>query len=62
MRDSLRGVFDRAALGTLDPVTFLDLNWSVVKRHLERERTTRRSGPAAESILRDLGTVGAGVY
>ena len=62
MRESLRPLLERAALDTLDPVTFLDLNWSIVKRHLERERATRRSGPAAESILRDLGAVGAGVY
>lgn len=61
MRDSLRPLFERAAADLLEPVTFLDLNWSVVRRHLERERATRRSGPAAESILRDLGAVGAGV-
>jgi pyruvate ferredoxin oxidoreductase alpha subunit len=41
----------------LEPLTFLDLDWSIVNRVLERERNTRRSGPVAESVLRDVGTV-----
>jgi pyruvate ferredoxin oxidoreductase alpha subunit len=40
-------------------VTFLDLDRKVVDRELDRERQTRRSGPIAENILRDLGVVGA---
>jgi pyruvate ferredoxin oxidoreductase alpha subunit len=31
----------------------------VVNKQLERERQTRRSGPAAENILRDMGVVAA---
>jgi len=39
------------------PLTFLDLDWGIVNRVLERERTTRRSGPVAEGVLRDIGMV-----
>ena len=41
-----------AAEGTLKPLTFLDLNEDVVNRHLALEAATRRTGPAAESLLR----------
>ncbi len=41
----------------LELLTFLDLDWNVVNRVLEREKTQRRSGPIAEGILRDMGTV-----
>ncbi len=40
----------------LEPLTFLDLDWDVVNRVLEREKNQRRSGPVAEGILRDIGT------
>jgi pyruvate ferredoxin oxidoreductase alpha subunit len=40
---------------TRSHLTFLDLDWNVVNKQLERERTKRRSGPAAESMLRDIG-------
>lgn len=43
----------------LELLTFLDLDWAVVNRVLEREKTQRRSGPVAEGILRDMGTVSA---
>lgn len=52
---SLDGVLRRAAAGDLSPVTFLDLNHEAVERVLARERELRRSGPIAESVLRDLG-------
>lgn len=45
----------------LEPLTFLDLDWGIVNRQLERERTQRRSGPIAENLLRDLGTVASRV-
>jgi pyruvate ferredoxin oxidoreductase alpha subunit len=32
-----------------------------VNRVLERERRSRRSGPIAENILRDIGVVGASI-
>jgi len=38
-------------------VHFLDLDFGIVNRVLERERDQRRSGPIAENILRDLGAV-----
>jgi len=41
----------------LELLTFLDLDWAVVNRVLEREKTKRRSGPVAEGVLRDLGSV-----
>jgi pyruvate ferredoxin oxidoreductase alpha subunit len=54
---SLRELFTRAAAGELEPLTFLDLNTALIDRELSRAATTRRSGPAAENILRDLGAV-----
>lgn len=56
-RKSLQGVFQKLANEEAESVTFLDLDWGVVNRQLERERQTRRTGPAAESMLRDIGTV-----
>ncbi|MCM8611535.1 pyruvate ferredoxin oxidoreductase [Accumulibacter sp.] len=58
-RKSLRGLFGKAIRGELGHLTFLDLDWNVVNKQLERERTKRRSGPAAESMLRDIGVVAA---
>ena len=54
-----RALFAQAARGELGHLTFLDLDWNVVNKQLERERTTRRSGPAAESMLRDVGVIAA---
>ncbi len=56
-RRSLRKVFSEALEGRLEPVTFLDLDYAIVERVLQREREQRRSGPIAESILRELGVV-----
>jgi pyruvate ferredoxin oxidoreductase alpha subunit len=58
-RQSLRKVFTEAVEGQLEPVTFLDLDYSIVDRVLKREREQRRSGPIAEAILRELGVVAA---
>jgi pyruvate ferredoxin oxidoreductase alpha subunit len=58
-RGSLAKVFERAIAGQLEPVTFLDLDYSIVDRVLQREREQRRSGPIAEAILRELGVVAA---
>ena len=44
-----------AAAGELEPLTFLDLDTSLVDRELARMRATRRSGPSPENMLRDLG-------
>jgi len=59
-RASLKRVFEQALTDRLEPLTFLDLNHDVVNRQLEREKALRRSGPAAEAILRDIGAVAAG--
>ena len=56
---SLHRLFADAHADKLEHLTFLDLDHKVVDRVLDRERQTRRSGPIAESILRDLGVVGA---
>jgi len=56
-KSSLRELFLQAAADDLQPLTFLDLNTSLVERELRRAAATRRSGPAAENILRDLGAV-----
>jgi pyruvate ferredoxin oxidoreductase alpha subunit len=58
-RKSLRAAFEQAVRDELPSLTFLDLNRAVVERVLAREREQRRSGPIAESILRDLGVVAA---
>jgi len=54
-RPSLHELFDRALRDELEDVHFLDLEREVVDKELRREQETRRSGPAAENILRDLG-------
>ncbi|MCM8596609.1 pyruvate ferredoxin oxidoreductase [Accumulibacter sp.] len=58
-RRSLRELFSKGVRGELGHLTFLDLDWNVVNKQLERERTKRRSGPAAESMLRDVGVIAA---
>lgn len=54
-RSSLHRVFRMAMHDQLEALHFLDLDWNIVNKELDRERTTRRSGPIAENILRDLG-------
>jgi pyruvate ferredoxin oxidoreductase alpha subunit len=56
-RSSLRSMFSQAEADSLEPLTFLDLNEGLIDRELRRAAATRRSGPAAENILRDLGAV-----
>ena len=50
-----------AVADRLQPLTFMDLDWRIVNRQLEREAQVRRSGPIAENILRDVGPVAAKV-
>lgn len=59
---SLTALFEKACAGTLEPTTFLDLDWKVVNKQLEREKAHRRSGPVAENLLRDVGVVAARNY
>ncbi len=56
---SLRNLFTSAVADELEPLSFLDLNTELVGRELDRVAAARRSGPAAENILRDLGAVAA---
>ena len=58
---SLARMLREAVADQLQPLTFLDLDWRIVNRQLERERAVRRSGPIAENLLRDVGTVASKV-
>jgi pyruvate ferredoxin oxidoreductase alpha subunit len=58
---SLHRTLREAIADTLEPLTFMDLDWGVVNRHLAREAATRRTGPIAESLLRDIGSVASKV-
>ena len=60
LRSSLHRVFRQAMHDQLEPLHFLDLEWNSVNRELERERKSRRSGPIAENILRDISAVRSG--
>jgi len=60
LKSSLHAAFDQAVADELPALTFLDLDHGLVDRELARTRAGRRSGPAAENILRDLGAVRAG--
>jgi pyruvate ferredoxin oxidoreductase alpha subunit len=56
---SLRGLVADVLEERLEPgrLEFLDLDRELVERELGRTRQRRRSGPHAENLLRDLGTV-----
>jgi len=54
---SLNKLLLEAIADKLELLTFLDLDWGIVNRVLDREKKQRRSGPVAEGILRDIGTV-----
>ena len=56
-RRSLEGLLVAASEDRLEPLTFLDLDHGIVERERARMRSSRRSGPSAENVLRDLGTV-----
>ena len=56
-RNSLHKLFRDAERDELQPLTFLDLDWNIVNRVLEREKQQRRTGPIAETILRDVCVV-----
>ena len=58
---SLLRTFAEAIAGTLVPLSFMDLDWRIVNRQLEREAAMRRSGPIAENLLRDVGSVASKV-
>ena len=58
---SLIRLFEQAGRDELETLNFLDLNWDIVNREIERGQQQRRTGPTAENILRDLGTTAARV-
>ena len=58
-RTSLHRVFAEAIAGKLPHLSFLDLDHAIVDRVLAREQETRKSGPIAEAVLRDIGAVAA---
>jgi pyruvate ferredoxin oxidoreductase alpha subunit len=60
-RASLRRLFEDAERDELEQVTFLDLDAELVSYELERESTSRRTGPTAEALLRRIGTVASGI-
>jgi len=57
---SLRECFEAAAADRAEPLVFLDLNRALIDHDLARSAARRRSGPTAENVLRDLGTVASG--
>ena len=58
-RPSLRRVLKQGLRDELEETHVLDLDHDAVSRELERQRTHKLSGPAAENILRDIGRVRA---
>ncbi len=61
-RASLARMLHDAMADRLAPLTFLDLDHRLVERQLMREAQVRRSGPVAENLLRDVGTVASKVH
>jgi len=59
---SLRGLFTDVVEARMDSrrLHFLDLDVALVERELARSRQGIRTGPHAENMLRDLGTVASG--
>ena len=60
-KSSLHRTLREAIADKLEPLTFMDLDWRIVNRQLEREALIRRSGPIAENLLRDVGMVASKV-
>ncbi|MCP5265746.1 MAG: pyruvate ferredoxin oxidoreductase [Burkholderiaceae bacterium] len=58
---SLARTLRDAAADRLESLTFMDLDHDIVARQLEREAQVRRSGPIAENLLRDVGTIASKV-
>jgi pyruvate ferredoxin oxidoreductase alpha subunit len=56
---SLHALLGDVGANRLEPnrLQFLDLDWRLVERELQRMADERRSGPHAENILRDVGLV-----
>ncbi len=63
-RRSLTGLVEDVDLGRIEPnrLHFLDMDWKLVEREIQRLQEKRRSGPHAENILRDVGVVAGGSH
>lgn len=55
-KHSIHDMLDSAQKNELEPLTFLDLDRTLVEAELERQETVRRSVPMAENMLRDVNT------
>jgi pyruvate ferredoxin oxidoreductase alpha subunit len=55
---SIVGMLERAHVDDIDALHFLDLDWDVVRRELARERASRRPGPVAEAVLKQVAAFG----
>jgi pyruvate ferredoxin oxidoreductase alpha subunit len=56
---SLHKLLADALEDRLERQTFLDMDWEIVERELQRLQDKRLSGPHAENMLRDIGIVAA---
>jgi pyruvate ferredoxin oxidoreductase alpha subunit len=56
-QQGIEDILAEAVNGHLGAVTFLDLDLEIVATERDRMGTQRRSGPSAENILSELGTV-----
>ncbi len=59
-RRSVEETIERAGRDQLTPLSFLDLDDGIIERERGRMARTRRSGPFAENVLRDLRQVKEG--
>ena len=59
-RRSVEETIERAGRDQLTPLSFLDLDDGIIERERGRMARTRRSGPFAENVLRDLRQVKGG--
>ena len=61
---SLHGLLADVLEQRIEPARlhFLDLEWGLIERELQRVEEKRRSGPHAENILRDVGVVAARLH
>lgn len=53
--NTIRDIVEKALFGALPEFSFAELNVELVEREVERNLATRRSGPMAENLLKDLG-------
>jgi pyruvate ferredoxin oxidoreductase alpha subunit len=53
--NSIKEIIGKALYGALPEFSFSDLNVELVEREVERNLASRRSGPMAENLLKDLG-------